>query len=218
MVANEHTFLRRGGAALAAGGVLFAVATVLHPPQETPTSIIELEGRLVGSHAVYIVAFVLILLALPVLYSFGLRDIGRLGFVGFLVAWVGTALLAISSQFGFIAPPLAATAPITLDQVIMYPPLVIFNGIAATSFIVGHVLLGIALRRSSAFPGWSGVLVGLGAPVQLIGAGAAQLGAAWLWSIAVVGAIAFGAGLAMCGVRMMGAVAPAHSRLSSSDA
>lgn len=214
MVADVHTPFRPNGMALAAGGVLFAVATVLHPPQETPSSILEMEARLIGSHAVYIVAFLLILLELPALYSFGLRGIGRLGFIGFLVAWVGTAVLAISSQFGFIAPPLAATAPVALDQVIVYPPLVVFNGVAATAFIAGYMLLGIALGKSSAFPAWSGVLVAVGAPAQLVGAGVAQLGAPGLWFISVAGATALGAGLAQCGVRMAGSAAARPPALS----
>lgn len=50
---------------MAAGGLLFAVAIVLHPSQETPVTILDTEARLVGSHAVYVVSYVLILLGLP---------------------------------------------------------------------------------------------------------------------------------------------------------
>ena len=104
MVDDDPDLIGRGGWALAAGGVLFVVATVLHPSQETPASILAMEARLVGSHAVNVVASLLLLLGLPVLYSAELRRVGRLGSVGFLGAWPGTALLTISSQFGFIAP------------------------------------------------------------------------------------------------------------------
>ncbi|HUH08310.1 MAG TPA: hypothetical protein VML96_10970 [Egibacteraceae bacterium] len=204
-MADEQHLIRGGGRALVAGGVLFAVATVLHPSQETPASILDKEVQLVGSHAIYIVACLLILLGLPVLYGFDLRRVGRLGSTGFLVAWIGTALLAISSQFGFIAPALAATAPVTLDRVIAYPPVVVFNGIAAVAFMAGYVMLGMALSRSSAFSGWPGLLVGVGAPAHLIAAGVAQLAAPGLWFLAVLGAAALGAGLAWCGSRMAGA-------------
>lgn len=202
MVADEQNLIRRGGWALAAGGVLHVVATVLHPSQETPASILEMEAQLVGSHALSVVASLLILLGLPVLYSAELRRVGRLGSAGFLSAWLGTALLAISSQFGFIAPPLAATAPATLDHVLMYPPVVAFNGVAAIAFMGGFVTLGIALSKSRTFSGWSGVLVAVGAPMHLVGAGVAQLAAPGLWFVAVVGAAALGAGLALCGSRM----------------
>ncbi len=204
MVVDEQDVIRRGGRALAAGGVLFVVATVVHPSQETPASILEMEAQLVGSHAVYIVAYLLILLGLPVLYGAGLRRIGRLGSTGFLGAWIGTALLAISSQFGFIAPPLAATTPVALDHVIMYPPVVVFNGLAAIAFMGGYVTLGIAISRSSTFSGRPGVLVGVGAPIHLIGFGVAQLAAPALWFVAVLGAAALGAGLALCGAQIGG--------------
>ena len=208
MVADEQDVIRGGGKALAFGGVLFVVATVLHPSQETPARILELEARLVASHAVYIVASLLILLGLPGLYLAELRRTGRLGSIGFLVAWLGTALLAISSQFGFLAPPLAATAPAILDHLNMYPPVVVFNAIAAVAFMGGYAVLGIVFSRSPVFSGWSGLLVGLGAPAYLIGAGIALVAAPRLWPIAVVGAAALGAGLALCGNRIGRRAAP----------
>lgn len=207
MVTDEQSLIRLGGRALAGGGVLLVVGTVLHPSQETPASILELEAQLVGSHAVSIVAYLLILLGLPILYSAELRRLGRLGSTGFLIAWIGTALLAISSQFGFIAPPLVATTPDALDHILLYPPVVVFNGLAATSFMGGYVTLGIAVSRSSTFSRWSGLLLALGAPMHLIGFGVAQLAAPALWFVAVLGAAFLGAGLAMCGSRIAGRIA-----------
>ena len=69
MPASEQDLTRWGGRALVAGGVLLVVGTVLHPSQETPTTILEMEARLVGSHAVSVVAYLLILLGLPVMYG-----------------------------------------------------------------------------------------------------------------------------------------------------
>ena len=202
MIADEQNLIRRGGMTLTAGGLLLAVATLLHPSQETPASILASEARLVGSHAVYIVAYLLILLGLPVLWLDGLRRLGRLGSIGFLSAWLGTALLAISSQFGFIAPSLAATAPATLDQVGMYPPVSVFNGFAGIAYMAGYVVLGVALAKSNATPRWSGLLVGIGAPTHVIGFGVAQLAAPGLWFLAVLGAVALGGGRSLVGSQM----------------
>ena len=184
---------------LAAGGLLFIVATVLHPSQETPITIIETETRLVGSHAVYIVSYLLILLGLAALYGKEPQRLGRTGFIGFLTTFTGTALLAISSQFGFIAPVLAAEAPATLDKIILYEPVVIFNGIAAISFMAGYVAFGTAIAKSGVFPRWSGILVAVGAPLHLVGFGIAQLGSPGLWFVAILGSLALGSGLAGCG-------------------
>jgi hypothetical protein len=111
-------------------------------------------------------------------------------------------LLAISSQFGFIAPSLAATAPDTLDQVNMYPPVIVFNGFAGIAFMAGYVVLGIALAKSDGIARWSGLLVGIGAPAHLLGFGVAQFAAPGLWFVAVLGALAIGGGLSLVGSRM----------------
>ncbi len=194
--------VRGGGLILVAGGLLLAVATALHPSQETPVSILALEGRLIGSHAVYFVSYVLILLGLPALYVSDSKRMGLLGLIGLLVAFTGTALLAISSMFGFFAPVLAAQAPATLDAISMYPPVVIFTGLAAVGFMTGFVILGIAVTKSGAFPRWSGILIAVGAPVHLLGFGVAQLGSPALWFVAILGSLILGAGLAWCGMRM----------------
>lgn len=164
-------------------------------------TILQTEARLVGSHAVYIVSYLLILLGLPALYGAQWRRLGRLGLTGFLVAFAGTALLAISSQFGFIAPVLAAEAFVTLDAIISYLPLW-FNGVAGLGFIAGYVILGIAVARSEGFFRWSGLLVAVGAPAHLVGFGIALLAAPALWFVAVLGSLALGVGLAWCGYRL----------------
>lgn len=179
------------------GGILFVVATLLHPSQETAQTIVETETTLVASHAVYIISYVLILLALPTLYRTLLAPLGRPGLIGFLVTFVGVSLLAISSQFGFIAPVLASEAPRALDAVVYYPPVVAFNAVAAISFMGGFVILGIVIAKSLAR--WAGVALAVGAPLHLVGFGVAQLGRPALWFIAIVGALLLGGGLALTG-------------------
>jgi len=188
--------------ALAGGGLLFAVATALHPSQETQVTILAAEVRLVSSHAVGVVSYVLILLGLPALYGAESQRMGRLGLTGFLVAFTGITLLAISSLYGFIAPVLAAEAPKTLDAINAYLPVVILNGLAAVGFIAGFVILGIAVARSRVFPRWSGILVAVGAPSFLVGAAMALLISPAIWSVAVLGSLVFGSGLAWSGYWM----------------
>jgi hypothetical protein len=189
---------------LAAGGLLLVVATVLHPSQETPVTILETEVRLVSSHAVGVVSYVLILLGLPALYGAESQRMGRLGLTGFLMTFAGTALLAISSMFGFLAPVLAAQAPATIDEIGLYLPVVVFNGFAAVGFMTGFVILGmaVAVARSRVFPRWSGILMAVGAPTYLVGFGIALLGSPAFWFVAILGSLALGLGLAWSGYRM----------------
>lgn len=61
--------LRWSGLALVAGGLLMAVATVLHPSRETPATILEAEVRLVAAHVLFTLSYLLVLLGLPGLYG-----------------------------------------------------------------------------------------------------------------------------------------------------
>ena len=191
--------LRWCGLALAAAGVLMAVATLLHPSHETPTTIIASEVRLVAAHSAYTLSWLLALLGLPGLYAAQRGGMGRLGLAGLLIAFLGTYLIAVTGNFGFLAPVLAKDAPAVLDTISQYPPVVGINALAAIAFMVGYVLFGIAMIRTAGLPRLSGILVAVGAPAHLIGFGLAQLVTPLLWPVAIAGAVSLGAGLAWPG-------------------
>jgi hypothetical protein len=71
--------LRWCGMALVAGGVLMIVATLLHPSRETAMTIVASESRLVAAHVTYTLAWLLVLLGLPGLYTAQRGGMGRLG-------------------------------------------------------------------------------------------------------------------------------------------
>ena len=194
--------LRSCGAALVAAGVLMVVATLLHPSRETAATIVASEPRLVAAHVVYTVAWLLVLLGLPGLYAAQRGGMGRLGLVGFLTALSGTYLIAVTGNFGFLAPVLAKQSPVVLDSINRYAPVLIINGLAATLFMIGYILFGIAMIRTGTLPRWSGVLVAVGAPAHLLGFGIAQLVSTAAWPIAILGSVSLGAGLGSAGYRM----------------
>ena len=84
------------GMALVAAGVLLVVVTLLHPSRETATTIIASEPRLVAAHTMYTVAWLLVLLGVPGLYAAQRGRMGRLGLVGFLTAFAGTYVIAVT--------------------------------------------------------------------------------------------------------------------------
>jgi hypothetical protein len=190
------------GMALMAAGVLLVVATLLHLSRETATTIIASEPRLVAAHMVYTLAWLLVLLGLPGLYAAQRGGMGRLGLAGFLSAFAGTYLIAVTGNFGFLAPVLARQSPAVLDSISQYSPVVIVNGLAAILFMIGYVLFGIAVIRVPTLPRWPGVLVAVGAPAHLIGFGVSQLVSTAGWSIAILGSVSLGAGLAGSGHRL----------------
>jgi hypothetical protein len=194
--------LRWCGMALIAGGVLMVVATLLHPSHETATTIVATESRLVVAHVVYTLAWLLVLLGLPGLYAAQRGRMGRLGLVGFLTAFTGTYLIAVTGNFGFLAPVLAKQSPAVLNSINQYSPVVIINGLAAILFMIGYILFGISMIRTATLPHWSGVLVAVGAPAHLLGFGIAQLASTAAWPIAILGSASLGAGLAWPGYRL----------------
>jgi hypothetical protein len=190
------------GMALVPGGVLMAVATLLHPSRETATTIIASEAGLVAAHFVYTLASLLVLLGLPGLYVSQRGGMGRLGLIGFLTAFAGTYLNAVTGNFGFFAPVLAKEAPATLDAYGEYLPVAVINGLAAITFIIGYILFGIAMTKTATLPRFSGVLVAVGAPAHLVAAGISVLISTAAWPVAVLGSVSLGAGLAWPGYRL----------------
>jgi hypothetical protein len=194
--------LRWSGLALVAGGLLLAVATALHPSRETPATILQAEVRLVAAHVLFTLSSLLILLGLPGLYGAESSRMGRLGLVGFLLAFMGTTLIAVSGDFGFIAPVLAAESPATIDAINLYLPVVALNGVAFGGFVVGFVLFGVAMAKTATLPRASGVLVAVGAPCQVFGSALGQIVSPALWSVAIFGSVALGAGLGWPGYQL----------------
>ena len=80
--------------------------------------------------------------------------------------------------------------------------MVLINGLAAILFMIGYVLFGVAMIRTSTMPRWSGVLVAVGAPAHLLGFGIAQLVTTAAWPIAILGSVCLGAGLGWAGYRL----------------
>ena len=76
------------------------------------------------------------------------------------------------------------------DEIVLR--VVIVNGLAATLFLIGYVLLGIAMLRTATLPRWSGVLVAMGAPAHLLRFGIAQLVSTSAWPIAILGSVSLG--------------------------
>ena len=195
--------LRRwSGLALAAGGLLLAVATALHPSRETTATILQAEVRLVAAHVLFTLSSLLVLLGLPGLYAAESVRMGRLGLAGFLFSFMGTILIAVSGNFGFIAPVLAAESPATIDAISVYQPVVALNGVAFGGFVVGFVLFGLAMVKTATLSRASGLLVAVGAPSQVFGFALAQFVSPALWIIAILGSVALGAGLALPGYQL----------------
>src|SRR5215211_5813569 len=194
--------VRWSGLALVAGGLLLALASALHPSRETTATILTAEVRLVAAHVLFTLSSLLILLGLPGLYGVHSVRMGRMGLVGFLLALMGTMLVAVSGNFGFIAPVLAAESPATIDAINAYLPVVALNAVAFVGFVAGFNVFGMAMAKTATLPRSSGLLVAVGAPIQLLGFAMGQFVAPALLTIGILGSVALGVGLAWPGYQL----------------
>ncbi len=141
------------GPTLMLGGLLLAIHYLTHPLGETPPFI--LTSVWVPVHFIGAVAWVLILLGSAGFYSQYSSKLGRLGSVGFLLAFIGGAnrpgeLLVVGTIIG---PLIAAQTPSLLDTGgYLYGPLLLTVGLITVIYGIGFFLLAIATLRAAIIP------------------------------------------------------------------
>lgn len=161
---SSSNLIRLGGLAAVVGGVLFVLAELLYlvvgmsPSAENFSS-----GSAIVQGVLFLLGGVLLLGGLLGLYTARSENLGTLGLVGFLVAFVGTALTVGNFwDSAFTVPALAEEAPALVEA--GPPPLVMFGIVVSFALLaVGWLLLGLASLRSRAYPRWAAVLLMVGA-------------------------------------------------------
>ena len=156
------------GPTLMLGGLLLAIHYLTHPLGETPPFI--LTSVWVPVHFIGAVAWVLILLGSAGFYSQYSSKLGRLGSIGFLLAFIGGAnrpgeLLVVGTIIG---PLIAAQTPSLLDTGgYLYGPLLLTVGLITVIYGIGFFLLAIATLRAAIVPRLSLWMVILAVPLAL---------------------------------------------------
>ena len=121
-----------------------------------------------AKYVLALLAMFALLLALTGLYLRQAGAAGTVGLIGFLVALLGTVLVAGDWWFeSFIAPQVAAVAPQVMTGAITGSLLV---GAAATFglFAAGWIIFGIATFRANVYPRPAAVLLIIGGVVGLL--------------------------------------------------
>jgi hypothetical protein len=196
---SQKDLSRWSGIACMLAGVLITLAHLVHPSRETPEIILEQEFRLIAAHWLSTFSYGFLLLGLPGLYVAQSERAGRLGLVSFLMLFFGTLFFAVSNNYGFIAPVLAAQAPAMLDAINAYPPVAALNGLLILGFFLGFILFGIATLRARVLPRQAAILMVIGTPLYMVGIVLSLLVFEALWIVAILGALALGLGLAWAG-------------------
>ena len=118
----------------------------------------------VTNGVVRVFAFFLLLLGLVGLYAHQSEGAGRLGLVGFLLAFLGTMLLAGDLWFeAFAFPYLMEVVPEVLKGGSPGGTLIAGAGVSFLTFNTGWLLFGIASFRSRVFPRVATIVLVVGA-------------------------------------------------------
>lgn len=162
---STDKLLRLTGLAALVAGALSAIGDVM-------SLVVNLEATDAASAApqsivfgFYLLGTVLLLLGLIGLYASQSRAVGKLGFAGFLLAFVGTTLTAGAIWFEFfVAPELATQAPDLATGDLGFAGFVLAFLLAA----FGWLLFAIATLRAAVYPRPAAVLLLAGALVSFV--------------------------------------------------
>lgn len=186
---------RWGGHAIAAGAILVGLFPLLHPAHEAAG---YASAAWAPIHLLPHVGLILIIAGLPLLVLQHGHAGGRMLRIGAAVGYVGMVLTVAQAMVeAFIFPIWAVESPQRLSSP---PPMGAgaFMAVASVAFVVGLVLLGVAVARSrTTLPSRAGILIALGAPA--FGLGGAALG---LNTVFVAGGLVLGTGLLWLGLAL----------------
>jgi len=190
---TTSTWIRWSGLSLLLGGISLALFVLVHPQSEFNA---EVMGRGVAevAHNVHFLGASLAVFGLVGLHLRQMARAGRLGTIGFVLAFFGMVWFAGLGLMSFAALPFIAThAPDLVAKDGPYwsefpGPLFI---IGLISFVLGFIVLGVAVFRAKVLPRWSGLPVIPGAlllslppfavPVPVLTAGGLLLGSGLAW-------------------------------------
>ena len=153
-------------ALLLTGSLALALGSILTPSTEgtadTLRSVQEQSGQWMAVSAIYFVSAVFLTLGLPTALAM-LQARGRqLGYASAIVlelGFLGTAGYAMLLVFFRALVEAGTVSDADLDRVLQDPGLIVFLSGWIVAFLVGELLLGIALLRARTVPRWVPLLL-----------------------------------------------------------
>lgn len=156
--------IRWGGVSAMIGGALFVLGDLLGLSLGGNFTESAGTSTFVVQQVLFLLGTVLVLFGLFGLYTRQIEAAGILGLVGFLVAFLGTALLAgLSWTQLFVVPFLAAEAPALLET----EP--VGSVLSFLTFLVGWLVFGVSALRARVYPRAAAILLIVGAVLPLVG-------------------------------------------------
>jgi len=178
------------GLASILAGVLYAIAALVHPAGEDVASV--LQPAWVPAHVLGTISAIFMLFGFVGLYARQAEKAGWVGLIGFVLVFIGSALLmAEEFQSVTVSPIAAVKAPALIDEAANSGSIPLFGLVFIISFALGFILFGIATMRAGVLPRWSGLVLIIGLCLTFGGQAAHGIG--------IVAAIVLSLGLAWMG-------------------
>ena len=184
--------MKASGAAAVAAGVLLALSFLLRPGEQDPVMLARAPTTV--PHSFGIAGLVLAQLGLIGIYARMRVDAGLFGFVGFLLAFIGSNFMTGVWFFSaYVEHVIAADAPALLapDGPIESGIAQVMFAVSLATFCLGYLALGASGVIARIFPIPAGALLGIGSLLIFAGIageilavrqlGAVLLGLALVW-------------------------------------
>jgi hypothetical protein len=165
---STTTLTRLSGSALMAAFALALTGGILHPVigGDSHAAPSLAQPLFPTAHLLVFLGEICLLFGLPGLYATIAPKTGLLGLLGFVLYFFANATLAsfVTAYEAFVVPVLAAD-PATSALVApggaipSSAPFAVLQGVGGLVYMLGLVLLGIAVSRSGVMPRWTGALM-----------------------------------------------------------
>jgi hypothetical protein len=163
MAMSNRSLIRWGGLLYVLAGLSLIIQQVFHPAQ---IALPGATGIWVLVHTIGYFGLALGLLGLVAVYARQKEKAGKLGLIGFVLAFLGNAL-TVGAAFldSYLLPVLVANAPAVLGAPPTDPgplfggPAGIIILLSSLTVTVGFVLFGIATWRAGVLPRWAALIV-----------------------------------------------------------
>jgi hypothetical protein len=199
---SSGTLVRWSGVASVVGGISLAGFVLEHPWNRFVGAEVASTAAWRIAHTLHFVGAALMLIALIGLYVHQRHKVGALGLVGFVGAFLGTAMFVGTGMItAFVFPMVAVQAPAALNAegAMFSPPALMAFSLTAVTVTLGYVLFGIAMLRANTLPRAATALFVVGAVVGMVPP--EPLGV-MPWAGLVLGGVMYGAGAAWLGYRL----------------
>lgn len=165
---STTTLTRLSGLALMAAFALALTGGILHPVigGDSHAAPSLAQPLFPTAHLLVFLGEVCLLFGLPGLYASIASKTGLLGLSGFVLYFFANATLAsfVTAYEAFIVPVLAADSATSAlvapgGAILSSAPFAVLQGAGGLVYMLGLVLLGIAVLRSRVMPRWTGALM-----------------------------------------------------------